>query len=46
MAIILSTLLNIVLALTGIITITAPFVLVTWATLKLKQYFLAKMRLT
>lgn len=46
MAIILSTLLNIVLALTGIITLTAPFVLVTWATLKLKQYFLAKMRLT
>jgi len=36
MAIILSTLLNIGLGLTGIITLTAPFVLVTWVVWKLK----------
>ena len=36
-AIILSTLLNIGLAMTGIITLTAPFVLVTWLILKLKK---------
>lgn len=36
-AIILSTILNIGLAMTGIITLTAPFVLTTWAVLKLKK---------
>ena len=36
-AIILSTLVNIGLAKTGIITLTAPFVLVTWLVYKLKQ---------
>lgn len=36
-AIILSTLVNIGLAKTGIITLTAPFVLVTWIVYKLKQ---------
>lgn len=36
MAICLSTLLNIGLAMTGIITLTAPFVLVTWLVWKLK----------
>lgn len=36
-AIILSTLLNIGLARTGIITLTAPFVLVTWGVFKLKK---------
>lgn len=36
-AIILSTLLNVGLAMTGIITLTAPFVLVTWLILKLKK---------
>lgn len=37
LAIILSTLLNIGLAKTGIITLTAPFVLATWIILKLKS---------
>lgn len=36
-AIILSTLLNIALATTGIITLTAPFVLVTWIILNIKN---------
>lgn len=36
-AIILSTLLNIGMAMTGIITLTAPFVLATWGILKLKK---------
>ncbi len=36
-AIILSTLLNIGLAMTGIITLTAPFVVATWIILKLKS---------
>lgn len=37
LAIILSTMLNIGLALTGIITLTAPFVLATWIILKFKN---------
>ncbi|PWI30126.1 hypothetical protein DI383_06575 [Flavobacteriaceae bacterium LYZ1037] len=37
MAIILSTLINIGLAITGIITLTAPFVLATWMVLRLKK---------
>jgi len=37
LAIILSTLLNIGLGITGIITLTAPFVIVTWVIWKLKQ---------
>ncbi|MGW8124012.1 urea transporter [Roseivirga echinicomitans] len=37
LTIILSTLLNIGLAMTGIITLTAPFVLATWAILALKK---------
>lgn len=36
-AIILSTILNIGLAMTGIITLTAPFVIVTWIILELKK---------
>lgn len=36
-AITLSTLVNIGMAMTGIITLTAPFVLVTWAILGLKK---------
>lgn len=45
MAIILSTLLNIELARTGIITLTAPFVLVTWVIWALKQKAQLKRRL-
>ncbi len=37
-AIILSTLLNIGLAMTGIVTLTAPFVVTTWMVLKLKKF--------
>lgn len=37
LAILLSTLLNIGLGITGIITLTAPFVLATWVILKLKK---------
>lgn len=37
-AIMLSTVLNIGLGITGIITLTAPFVLVTWGVLKLKKW--------
>ncbi|HCX99639.1 MAG TPA: urea transporter [Bacteroidales bacterium] len=44
-AIILSTLLNIGLGMTGLITLTAPFVLVTWVIWNLKQFFLAEKRL-
>ncbi|HRK54061.1 MAG TPA: urea transporter [Cyclobacteriaceae bacterium] len=45
LAICLSTLLNIGLAMTGIITLTAPFVLVTWVIWKLKQETQIKVRL-
>lgn len=45
LAICLSTLLNIGLAMTGIITLTAPFVLVTWVIWKLKQETQVKVRL-
>lgn len=45
LAICLSTLLNIGLAMTGIITLTAPFVLVTWVIWKLKQETQVKARL-
>jgi urea transporter len=38
LAIILSTAVNIGLAMTGIITLTAPFVIVTWVILKLQNY--------
>lgn len=44
-AIILSTLLNIGLGMMGVITLTAPFVLVTWVIWNLKQFFLAEKRL-
>lgn len=37
-AIILSTIINLGLAMSGIITLTAPFVLTTWIILKLKSY--------
>lgn len=39
LAIILSTFINIGLAITGIITLTAPFVLTTWIILKLKNIY-------
>ena len=38
LAILASTILNIGLGMTGIITLTAPFVLVTWGILKLKSW--------
>lgn len=37
LAVVASTILNIVLGMTGIITLTAPFVLVTWVIWKMKQ---------
>ncbi len=42
-AIILSTLLNIALATTGIITLTAPFVLSTWIVLSIKNHIPSKL---